>query len=232
MASKIKGAAPGFQVVIGGQYDELMKYLNGLSRGALKRITKAQAYRLSLRVASMVRDGYRNADYVRRPATRHRYVFGGPGARTWPNADPMFRSGTLAKSVVVRRATDNPNGPGYRVMIDPTRTYGGAGDPQDASKLVARIAAQLEDPKPVIIRVTRKLLRYLHWLAAKSGQPMPPPKHTHGKYIIYTPKAKPVWAAVRKEINKLKGPNSRSLMKRLQLYRTNPAMAMSAKVDL
>jgi len=217
-------------LTIGGDYNELLEYLQGLSSGDTKKILKATAWRLARRTAVMVRRAYKSADFERSPGTLESYqtapTKAGASFRAWPGAQPLSRSGLLAKSV---KAGLNPyGGEGYVVQIDPNKIYGG--DPKDAGKRVADIAAQIEFPRPVVYTVTNRMLRYLHWIAKRQGHTHAPSGVTVGSAIVYWPRARPVWKKVFEKLRGMRSEIAREIGQRLGTYRKDRRAALSLDV--
>lgn len=122
----------------------------------------------------------------------------------------LHRSGGLARFLRKRKIPG-----GYVVEIDPTAVYT-SGDLTDlagptgyavrtARPVLAKIVAeQMEDPHPVSIQMTDRMLAYLHalsdWRAghvAMNPRPRKPgPPVPLGHSIVYTPVARKVWEPV------------------------------------
>lgn len=223
--------AAGFTIELSKAFYEFERYVNGLRRGGIERISRAAAYDCARKAAKMVKEGYATAAYARAPGTLAKYHFGGGGSRTWRGASPLKRSGTMMRSVVVRR--DKGGKRGYTVQIHPTKLYTAA-DSKDSGKPVAQIANQMERPKPIVVRITPRMLRYLFWLGRKAGWNMASTGQGRrvGNYMVYNPTAKPVWALVKKNLTQLRGPLAKSIQRRLKIFRYNQGRAMGMKINL
>jgi len=232
--------ASSFEIKIGPGLKEFEIYIERLVKGGLRKITKAAAYDCAMAARRMVKLGYQTASYERRPGTLAQYAFGGGGSKRWMATEPLQRSRTLMNSVVVRRVRSISE-PAYTVQIHPTKTYT-RGDPKDTGKKVAAIAEQMENPKPIIVKVTTRMLRYLHWLNRKAGAKEGHSSFSGGKgnqgamrvgsLMIYYPSAKPVWKQVKREIGKIRPSLAKSIQHRLQIFRYNPGRATSMRFDL
>lgn len=123
----------------------------------------------------------------------------------FPSARPGSRSGTLARNVIAHRM------PGKRIVghvaeIDPNKRYhgmGGSGDMGDVGKSMAWIAAELEEPRPAAITMTktRRMQVYLMLLYdGRAGERFSPKYHILNNYpvgtIIIQRKPRPIWETV------------------------------------
>lgn len=178
-------------------------YLERLKRGAVNKIADTAALAYAKRLQEDVQRRYQQADYPRTPDTIATYSFGkiagvSPERKQWAGKS-LVRSGELMNSVVVRSTST-----GYAVMIDPGATYQ-SGDPADTGKLIQMVAAQMEDPQPIIVKVTKPMLAYLHMLPAgrTKGAGSSTPSVTVGSTLMIEMNPKPIWGPASREAGKL-----------------------------
>jgi hypothetical protein len=147
------------------------------------------------------------------PGTRLTYLSGkATGAERshrmkFPEARPGHRTGTLARHVVVNRIGRFH---GHRVEIDPGKRYsgfGGEGDQGDVGKPLWFIAAELEDPRPEVlkVRMTRRMQVYLMLLySGRADADYEPKSHIMRNYvvrdIIIQRRPRPIWHDTFKKI--------------------------------
>lgn len=174
--------------------EQLERYLSRLARGDLKNAHNHALRGLAYRVRDAVRKGYETSSFARAEGTLQAYAHGKmagltPARRTWGGSS-LRRSGQLARSVIVRQMDK-----GWQVQIDPKAVYGG--DPTDAARglRLERIAAQMENPKPIAVKVTQAMRNYLAMI--RGGGPSPSGRNAPvGSVILIQMDPKPVWKPV------------------------------------
>jgi hypothetical protein len=174
--------------------EQLEKYLERLANGDLKKSNTHALQGLAHRVRDAVRKGYQDSAYARTEGTLQAYAHGKaagstPSRRTW-GGKSLMRSGLLAKSILVRQMTK-----GWQVQVDPKATYGGDATDEQRGLRLERIAAQLENPKPIIIKVTQAMKNYLAMIRGGGGSPSGKTTPV-GSTILIQMEAKPVWKPV------------------------------------
>lgn len=180
--------------------EEFKKYLKRLKLDSHK-IHMAATYEIARKARDLIKEGYQKACYSYHPGTLEAYARPAPGKRRWGGGNSLIRSGILSRSVVVRRKKSS-----YQVQIDPKKIYGAGGDPKDAMRglKVEFIAAQTENPKPYMVRMTAPMKAYLAMIARESGKPQAATGSgiQVGATFLVQPRAKPVWGPVWKEVKK------------------------------
>lgn len=194
-------------------FKDILKKSDDAARGALANCLKNE-----------VRKRYRTASFPTTDGTRETYEQGKgagskPGRRMWRSATSLQRSGQLSKSVVHKKY-----GKSWKVLIDPGARYGG--DPADAARRlrVARIAAQMENPQPYTLRVTKSMLNYLKVLQkgqagsrATNRDSTTKSQDLTGRTIVVTPTPRPIWQPVADDVMRHIGKYIKPL--ELQLHR-------------
>ena len=92
---------------------------------------------------------------------------------------------------------------GYSVEIDPKKTYT-HGDPADAGRRIQQIAAQMEDPQPVVATVTHAMLAYLHSLGGRRTKQPGSSSLQVGSVLVINQPPKKVWEPTYRRLGKLK----------------------------
>jgi len=106
---------------------------------------------------------------------------GTPDARRFSSTAPMRRSGTMSRSVVIRRKADS-----YFVQIHPTKVY-------PDGKRVVLIAEYLEKGSRHVVKLTRARLAYLHATSKKRGNKKVKSGLKLGSTVVISKAPRPVW---------------------------------------
>jgi hypothetical protein len=214
---------------------KLRKYLRQLSNGGLARAHMAATKTFAEHVAQAVRRGYQQASYPLTPGTKQAYAHGKDAGFSLPRniwgGMSLRRSGELARSVVVTKKRQ-----GYTVEIDPKRVYRN-GDPTDAKRglRLRRIAAQMETPKPITIRVTPAMIRYLKLIDPSTRKGTGGAKRTYtdnartGKTIVIHQTAKPVWEPTYRKLRTILPKYTQQMNRYLKAKSTSRMKQMEIK---
>lgn len=191
----------GFRIPKDGMR-EFQRYVRTLMQGDLKKIHGAAGYAVARAARKMIQEAYHRSAYPHTDATKLTYAKGKrtgltPARRTW-SGKSLVRSGQLASSIVVRKRAK-----GYSVEIDPKKTYT-RGDPVDSGKRIQQIAAQMEDPQPILVTVTHAMLAYLHSLGSRRIQPGSQSGLRVGSVASIYQTPKKVWEPTYRKLGKLK----------------------------
>jgi len=160
------------------------KIVKLISPESMKAAHEAGMQRAATELARIARDEYSNSPDMRTPGTMQVYAQGKsaghtPERHTYPGAEPLRRvsaSAQLAKAVQVTKLRAARGPASFMVGIDPGARQVG-GDPADAGKSLAYIAKQLENPQPLVMPLTGRMLAYLQLLASeRAGQPSKGPR--------------------------------------------------------
>jgi len=187
----------------------LQAVVNSMTAG-LRKAQLAAAKALAEEAKRRVQQGYLEATFPRSPFTSAVYAQG-KAEGSWPRRElhggsPMQRTAGLARYVKLRELS---GGVGFQVEIDPQATYAApSGDPADwrgpsYSKAprpvpVAMVAEQLENPVPIVLQITQKMLGYLQSLRrGEAGHPKglraPRSRELTGRTLVINPAPRPVW---------------------------------------
>lgn len=215
----------------GGWAGDFLRYAKKLTKGRqLQAINKKGVHKLALEAAKAVRRGYAAADYGHTQGTLEAYAFGKkqgkgrkdgsggkPARRKYPSASSLNRSGTLKDSVVVRAMRNKGRKVGgYDVQIDPKKVYGAKADKADKGILVSRIAAQMENPRPIMVTLTPAMAAYLALIKGKDKDKQRTGSKKVGDVITITQKPRPVWEPVFYKLRTIMPAYSREVAKLLQ----------------
>ena len=200
-----------------------------LTAGGLRKINKRACRSIANEIRKAVKERYLieggHSPHARGTQQVYRQGKAGyPGPNSWNRAKrryiaarPYYRTGELATSVV-----SNSIKGGYRVQINPKKSYRGDGE---RGTPLWYIAAKLEYPRPAVIRLSHRMLGYLQVLergtggqkkrsrARLSGAKM-------GQSVIIRPKERKVWRWVTEQLGRYRDPYWRLINNHVRLVIT------------
>ncbi len=184
-------------------------HVRGLKNGDIKLMLRAANARYSRAIAQAVRDEYVGAKTHRSSRTEARYRrpprssgSGGvstPDPRTFMGASPLMRSGTMSRSVVIRRFGSKDS---LFITLDPRKTY-------PDGKRVADIGELMESGFEWKTTLTKKVLAFLHVLKREAGEgdagsgALQWTRHV-GEKILISQSPRPVWATVADKVARMR----------------------------
>lgn len=199
---------PPFNMHFDIGFSQFQKYIEHLAKGGIKDASSNVLEIIARRTQRLVQIGYMGATFKRMPATLDTYAFGklrgkelkkpwNYARRKW-SGKSLYRSGQLAAGVIVTKSGKF----GRRIEIDPNKRYV-HGDETDIARglRLVTVAEQLENPVPVVVKVTVKMLRYLHAMDPRRGET---PTVQLGENLIITQEKKPVWEPATRHMQALK----------------------------
>jgi hypothetical protein len=192
-----------FKVKFDKEFKAFQDYIKTLNGPKGKKVIQFTPQVFAKQARLMVQRAYQSAGYDRHPGTIAAYTEPSARKSSYTGTKSLIRSGTLAKSVSIKRIRPGA----WKTWIDPSIKYTGA-DYADVTKSVAAVADRLESGRIYTVKVTVPMLRYLHMLAKKHPWPS---KHggtlkVGGSMAVtlrQKPVWEPVWKAMRREMKKL-----------------------------
>lgn len=170
---------------VGGTLNKWKGYIAGLASGPgeLKRIHRHATWQFARFVRRKVKVAYLSANYPVSFGTVEAYRRPGRKVQGYRATKPLRRSGTLSRSVILRKYPR-----GYQVRIHPTKTY-------SSGVKVTKIAEMLEAGYQYTMPVTKRRLRYLHYLVPEDAR-----KAKVGGTIAVVVTPRPIWEPTYKKM--------------------------------